>query len=60
MKLSVVTINLNNKDGLQKTIDSIVSQSFKDFEWIVVDGGFTDAIRLACEDFLNNPVRAER
>ena len=42
MKLSIITINYNNRDGLQKTIDSIVSQSFKDFEWIVIDGGSTD------------------
>lgn len=42
MKLSIITINFNNRDGLQKTIDSIVSQTIKDFEWIVIDGGSTD------------------
>ena len=42
MKLTIITVNLNNKDGLQKTIDSVVSQTFKDFEWIVIDGGSTD------------------
>ena len=42
MKLSIITVNLNNRDGLQKTIDSVVSQTFKDFEWIVIDGGSTD------------------
>lgn len=42
MRLSIITINYNNRDGLQKTIDSVVSQSFKDFEWIVIDGGSTD------------------
>lgn len=42
MKLSIITVNLNNRDGLQKTIDSVVSQSFKDFEWIVIDGDSTD------------------
>ena len=42
MKLSIITINYNNKAGLQKTIDSVISQTFKDFEWIIIDGGSTD------------------
>lgn len=42
MKLSIITINYNNCKGLQKTIESIVSQSFTNFEWIVIDGASTD------------------
>ncbi len=42
MKLSIITINLNNKDGLQKTIESVVNQTFKDYEYIVIDGASTD------------------
>ena len=42
MKLSIITINLNNKSGLIKTMDSIFSQSFNDYEFIVIDGGSTD------------------
>jgi glycosyltransferase involved in cell wall biosynthesis len=38
-KISVVTINYNNPLGLNKTIESVVSQTFKDFEYIVIDGG---------------------
>jgi glycosyltransferase involved in cell wall biosynthesis len=41
-KLSVITINYNNKDGLQKTIDSVLSQTFAGFEYIIIDGGSTD------------------
>ncbi len=29
-------------DGLHRTMESVCSQSFKDFEWIVIDGGSTD------------------
>lgn len=42
MKLSVITINYNNRDGLRRTIESVVNQTFKDFEYIIIDGGSTD------------------
>ena len=51
MKLSIITVNLNNKDGLRKTAQSIVSQSFKDFEWIVIDGGSTDGSNEIIEQY---------
>ena len=42
-KISVITINLNNKEGLERTIHSVVLQTFFDnVEYIVVDGGSTD------------------
>lgn len=42
MKLSIITINLNNKEGLNKTIKSVQSQTFTDFEFIIIDGKSTD------------------
>ena len=42
MKLSVITINYNNLAGLQKTAQSVISQVYDDFEYIIVDGGSTD------------------
>ena len=41
-RLSVVTINLNNADGLRRTCESLFTQSFTDYEFIVIDGGSTD------------------
>lgn len=41
-KLSVITINYNNRDGLQKTIEGVINQTFTDYEYIVIDGGSTD------------------
>lgn len=41
-KLSVITINLNNVDGLRKTITSVINQIFSDYEYIIIDGGSTD------------------
>ena len=54
MKLSIITINLNNRDGLQKTIDSVVSQTFRDFEWIVIDGGSTDGSKELIEQYADH------
>jgi glycosyltransferase involved in cell wall biosynthesis len=42
MKLSIITINWNNAEGLRKTMKSVLTQSCKEFEYIVVDGGSTD------------------
>ncbi len=41
-KLSIITVNYNNLGGLKKTFESIQSQTFHDFEWIVIDGGSSD------------------
>lgn len=42
MKLSIITVNLNNRSGLKKTIQSVIHQTFTDYEWIVIDGASTD------------------
>lgn len=42
MKYSIITVNYNNKDGLRKTIKSVIHQTYRDFEYIVIDGGSTD------------------
>ena len=42
MKLSIITINYNHRNGLQNTIASVLNQSYKNFEWIIIDGGSTD------------------
>ena len=40
--LSIITINLNNKVGLEKTVLSVRDQDFFSFEHIVIDGGSGD------------------
>jgi glycosyltransferase involved in cell wall biosynthesis len=42
MKLSIITVNFNDAEGLERTIKSVLSQSFHDFEFIIIDGGSTD------------------
>ena len=52
MKLSIITINYNNASGLQKTMESVLSQTSRDFEYIVVDGASTDASRQVISDLI--------
>ena len=42
MKYSIITVNYNNKTGLEKTIKSILGQTCSDYEYIIIDGGSTD------------------
>lgn len=41
---SIITINYNNREGLEKTIASVVSQTYSNYEFIIIDGGSTDGV----------------
>lgn len=43
--ISIVTINLNNINGLISTVQSVISQEFKNYEFILIDGGSVDGSR---------------
>jgi glycosyltransferase involved in cell wall biosynthesis len=55
MKLSIITINLNNLDGLKLTYKSIQNQSTKNIEWIVIDGGSIDGSVQYIEELIRKP-----
>ena len=42
MKISIITVVYNNKDTIANAIDSVLSQTFKNIEYIIVDGKSTD------------------
>ena len=42
MILSIITINYNNAQGLLKTLNSVLTQTYTDFEHVIVDGASTD------------------
>ena len=54
MILSIITINLNNAVGLRRTINSIASQTFSDFEHIIIDGGSIDQSIEVISEFEQN------
>lgn len=51
MKYSIITVNYNNREGLRRTIESVVNQSYQDFEYIVIDGGSTDGSREVIQKY---------
>jgi len=51
MKISIVTISFNQKKYLRQCIDSILSQTDCDLEYIVVDPGSTDGSRALIESY---------
>jgi glycosyltransferase involved in cell wall biosynthesis len=42
MKISIITVTLNSKKTILYTLNSIITQSYKNIEHIIVDGGSTD------------------
>lgn len=50
-KIAIITINFNDKEGFKKTINSIINQTCKDFEFIIIDGGSTDGSKEVIEQY---------
>ncbi|PST84877.1 glycosyltransferase [Pedobacter yulinensis] len=42
LKISVITVNYNNCEGLRRTMASVQEQTYANLEYIVIDGGSTD------------------
>ncbi|MEJ5962133.1 glycosyltransferase family 2 protein [Pedobacter immunditicola] len=42
LKISIITINYNNADGLHQTIKSVLKQTYTDIQYLVIDGDSTD------------------
>lgn len=51
-KVSIITVNYNNE--LEKTIKSVISQTCKDYEFLIIDGKSTDGSDNAAYKYKNN------
>lgn len=50
-KISVITVVFNDKEHIRKTMESFFSQTWKDKEYIVVDGGSTDGTAEVIKEY---------
>ena len=57
MKFSILTITKNNKKNLLVSIGSILSQSYKNFEYIIYDGRSSDGTKSAIKKYLNKNIK---
>ena len=60
MKLSIITINYNNAEGLRKTLASVAAQTYTKIEHIIVDGGSTDGSVDIIREYADNQVKGYR
>ena len=54
MKISIITVALNNKKTIEDTILSVINQSYNDIEYIVIDGGSTNGTLITINKYKNN------
>ena len=52
MKVSIITINFNNVEGLKKTLSSVAEQSCRDIEHLIIDGGSSDGSVEAIKEYV--------
>ena len=51
MKISIITITFNSAKTLQRTLDSVQSQTYREIEHVIVDGASTDGTKNLIESY---------
>jgi glycosyltransferase len=57
MKLSILTVVKNNKKNLLISLESVLSQSLKNFEYIIYDGMSSDGTKSIIQKYLNKNIK---
>ena len=50
-KVSIISVCKNEVGGIRRTLESVSSQSFGNFEHIVIDGGSTDGTQAVINEY---------
>lgn len=51
LRVSIITVSLNSEKTIRQTLESVLSQSYKHIEHIVIDGGSEDDTLSICNEF---------
>lgn len=51
-KFSIITVCFNSEETIERTIISVLSQSYQDFEYIIVDGASTDGTLSIIKNYI--------
>lgn len=54
MNVSIITVVRNAEKTIEKTIQSVINQTYDDYEYIIIDGCSTDATNRIIETYLNH------
>ena len=57
MKISIITVSLNSARTIRDTLNSVISQTYKNIEHIIVDGGSKDETLSILKDYPNKNKR---
>lgn len=57
VKISIIVPVYNAEKTLHKCVDSIINQSYKDWELLLVDDGSIDRSALICDDYVKQDKR---
>lgn len=53
MKVSIITTSFNSGTTIRRTIESVLTQEYKDIEYIIIDGASTDHTMMIVEEYGN-------
>ena len=54
MKISVITVTFNSENTIRETIKSVLSQNYKEIEYIVIDGGSKDKTISIIKEYIDD------
>ena len=52
MKISIITVVYNNEDTIAECIESVLSQTYQNIEYIIIDGNSTDGTKEKIKPYL--------